>query len=34
MEMLFFDNIDKLGRIVVTAVMVYVLIVIKSPVQI
>ena len=33
MEMLFFDNIDKLGRIVVTAVMVYVLIVITTKVS-
>ena len=33
MEMLFFDNIDKLGRIVVTAVMVYVLIVIITKVS-
>ena len=33
MEMLFFDNIDKLGRIIVTAVMVYVLIVITTKVS-
>ena len=33
MEMLFFDNIDKLGRIIVTAVMVYVLIVIITKVS-
>ena len=33
MEMLFFDSIDKLGRIVVTAVMVYVLIVIITKVS-
>ena len=33
MEMLFFDTIDKLGRIVVTAVMVYVLIVIITKVS-
>ena len=33
MEMLFLDNIDKLGRIIVTAVMVYVLIVITTKVS-
>ena len=33
MEMLFFDNIDKLGRIVLTAVTVYVLIVIITKVS-
>lgn len=33
MEMLFFDNIDELGRIIVTAVMVYVLIVIITKVS-
>ena len=30
MDMIFFDNIDKLGRIVLTAVMVYVLIVLAT----
>jgi len=33
MEMLFFDNIDKLGRIVLTTVMVYVLIVLTTKVS-
>ena len=33
MDMLFFDNIDKLGRIVLTAVTVYVLIVIITKVS-
>lgn len=33
MDMIFFDNIDKLGRIVLTAVMVYVLIVLATKVS-
>lgn len=33
MDMLFFDNIDKLGRIVLTAAMVYVLIVLTTKVS-
>lgn len=33
MDMLFFDNIDKLGRIVLTTVMVYVLIVLTTKVS-
>ncbi|WP_348548842.1 YetF domain-containing protein [Psychrobacter sp. KFRI-CH2-11] len=33
MDMIFFDNIDKLGRIVLTAVMVYVLIVLVTKVS-
>ena len=33
MDMLFFDNIDKLGRIVLTAVLVYILIVIITKVS-
>ena len=33
MEMLFFDNIDKLGRIVLTTVMVYILIVITTKIS-
>lgn len=33
MDMLFFDNIDKLGRIVLTAVMVYALIVITTKIS-
>lgn len=33
MEMLIFDNIDKLGRIVLTAVMVYILIVVTTKVS-
>ena len=33
MDMLFFDNIDNLGRIVLTAVMVYALIVITTKIS-
>ncbi len=33
MEMLFFDHIDKLGRIVVTIVMIYVLIILFTKVS-
>lgn len=33
MDMLFFDNIDKLGRIVLTAIMVYVLIILVTKVS-
>jgi uncharacterized membrane protein YcaP (DUF421 family) len=33
MDMLFFDNIDKLGRIVLTAAMVYILIVITTKIS-
>ncbi|WP_201617388.1 DUF421 domain-containing protein [Psychrobacter urativorans] len=33
MDMLFFDNIDKLGRIVITAAMVYILVVVTTKVS-